>query len=135
MSDPKPLPLHVRCAEALGWTEVAWQRYGGAVAWFGVSPQHVRLRLRHVSLVPSYGDNTEAGWACTGPLIQRFGLGIDAAHPEGVVAFDRREGWDYIYECWVKEGPAAADACAAVAEYVCEFGREASQEALAGDVK
>lgn len=117
MSDAKP--LNVRCAEALGaklFTASArrpatisgckvtcgtWQIDAPSSAW---GPGVVEI--------PPYGADTPAGWACTGPLIKRFGLRLGHEPNEAP--------WFAMDEALI--GGDAADPCAAIAEWVVEFG-------------
>lgn len=102
-------PLNARCAEALGWRDVRFLH--GSQHWIGVAPG--------VSIcsepVPPFGEETPAGWACTGPLIGRFGL----------TAYCRRDSdrtWQY--EAGRPDVSPMLDtspnACAAIAEWVAE---------------
>mgnify|MGYP000884990453 FL=1 len=75
MSDDRP--LHVRVAEALGWTylgpsevEDGWE--GEPPDAFELLPDGIRRRLdQHVG-VPRY----DLDWSATGPLIERFKLNL-----------------------------------------------------------
>lgn len=64
---------------------------------------------------PPYGEDTPAGWAFTGPLVERFCL--DVQHD------DEASGWHVT--AWDAGGYSRADArsaCAAIAEWVAEHG-------------
>jgi hypothetical protein len=83
-------PLHVRVAEALGWTEVEF-RDG---CWWGLKPGAVKVGP-YRDFVPHFDRETQHqgyedyidGWAATGPLIERLqpdlyplGKGWEAVH-------------------------------------------------------
>lgn len=59
-------PLHVRVAEALGWTRCQEERDGD---WIGALPSADMLSSRRESgIVPRF----DTDWAATGPLIERY---------------------------------------------------------------
>ena len=60
-------PLHVRTAEALGWTDCESQ-YAGSYFWYGV-PWSESVHGKKV-LVPRFPED----WRETGPLIQTYGI-------------------------------------------------------------
>lgn len=106
-------PLNVRCAEALGWTQRVLPPLGhtpGPVAWR--SPD----RKVEGAYLPPYGDDTPAGWACTGPLIGRYGLTI----------YCRRDGFGPMLPGYAAHRPdkspmdVSPNACAAAAEWVAQ---------------
>ena len=71
MSDEKP--LHVRVAEALGWTDCQSSWIGDAPprrsAWVGRGhPWYALEELRYY----------DTDWSATGPLIERYEITIDA---------------------------------------------------------
>lgn len=64
-------PLTVRCAEALGWTSKQLPPLGhhpGPTAW-----RNPETGIEGCYF-PPYGEDTPEGWACTGPLMARYGL-------------------------------------------------------------
>lgn len=74
MSDEKP--LHVRVAQALGWTII--EHVDGL--WRGLTPQDPRLGKIHC-MVARYDTN----WGATGPLIEKCGINLERVFtPEGV---------------------------------------------------
>lgn len=129
------LPLNVRCAEALGWEWFTFagrsyllpRQVGLAECRPGMSwVRGQRDKISDIALdmpthfghlgVPPYGDNSPAGWARTGPLIERYALGIVRA--ESGDYFATRRGGLGERE-WIN-GPLALHACAAIAEWVAE---------------
>jgi hypothetical protein len=71
-------PLHVRVAEAIGWTEVHDTGGSSMVAgepnyWRGRPPgERLVIPRQAWPVVPRY----DADWAATGPLIERFNLSL-----------------------------------------------------------
>ena len=67
---PPDRPLHVRTADALGWSDLQLQEEG---KWWGVGP-YGGLRL----MVPRF----DASWCYAGPLVTKFNLSLfhDADH-------------------------------------------------------
>jgi hypothetical protein len=86
--------------------------HGSPARWFCISPGG--SWAWGGDLVPLYGENAPQGWACTGPLIERFGLCIASPDNDNVqwIAFDYKEA--------PGTGARADNACAAVAEWVAE---------------
>lgn len=86
MVDSREKPLHVRVAEALGWTEVHLEEHGGAngtPAWYGTraANDHVyaSLDVRWFG-VPRFDES----WSATGPLIERFRIDLFSREGNGV---------------------------------------------------
>ena len=111
-------PLRVRVARALGWRGLSlWPEYQGG-RWHGTPPG---TDEPPIYVVPPYGEDTPEGWACTGPFIRQYGLGLSIpracpAVEGGVVVFAAgARGRDAL-------GPHA---CAAIAEWVAEHGAAA----------
>jgi hypothetical protein len=83
-------PLHVRVAEALGWTDCL-----PFEAWGVVDPEHwVGTPPGWTYTVADIGKSTEpprydTDWSATGPLIERLGIHIepDACHEPEWLAF------------------------------------------------
>lgn len=91
MSEQAEKPLHVRVAEALGWTKLkehtqqehdAWEagrerRFGPCScgwlpgSWNGLSPDPSVTMLSR--LVP----NWDTDWSATGPLIEKYGIDLN----------------------------------------------------------
>lgn len=69
-------PLHVRVAEALGWTECSPYAIGseaGSWGWHGREPMLVKLGVPNPRMtIPRF----DADWAATGPLIDQFGIEV-----------------------------------------------------------
>lgn len=119
MADKRP--LNVRCAKALGCKVIDGKPLRGHAyhRWFcGCDGTPHGTEVGDPTIKP-YGENTEAGWACTGPLLERFKLLVDVLGPEDRpwVAMDALTG-EKATEC-------CAHACAATAEWVAQFGEEA----------
>lgn len=64
-------PLHVRVAEALGWTAIGSTRvwFGLGADWDGVPPGHREYDLQ---FIPDY----DTSWSATGPLVEKYGIMI-----------------------------------------------------------
>lgn len=130
MSEEKP--LNVRCAEALGWTYLGI----GECDWEGEPPaghpldQYTRRLDQHIC-IPPYGDDTPGGWACTGPLIGRFRLHLERGTKLPPTGDGARVWFSSSSErgpdgLWVL-GPDADTACAAIAGWVAEYGKDYSK--------
>jgi uncharacterized protein DUF2591 len=81
-------PLHVRVAEALGWTEL--RKVGGILIadnWAGWPPGALPLvgQPRPEAIAPRY----DTDWSATGPLIEKYGIGI------------QRDGLEGFWMAWV----------------------------------
>lgn len=76
-------PLHVRVAEAIGWTRC---RLDHADVWIGMAPGYDDYAYN----VPRY----DTDWSVTGPLIERLRFGIDgpAGREDPAWASPPREG-------------------------------------------
>lgn len=70
-------PLHVQVAEALGW-----KRTGNC--W----TLEIPFGKTAVDELPPYGEDTPEGWACTGPLLARFGITLELLHPGNMATTD-----------------------------------------------
>jgi len=71
-------PLHVRVAEALGWTAISACRHcEDCNDWLGSHPEDYRS-LGVVVYIPNY----DTDWSATGPLIERYGVALT---PPGVL--------------------------------------------------
>lgn len=105
-------PLNVRCAEALGWRDVRHAKSG----WIGVAPG-VPICSEPIS---PYGADTPEGWACTGPLMDRFDLHTESLHQNGLIYAWRERQGDEPGIC----GPNAPHRCAAIAEWVAQYGKK-----------
>jgi hypothetical protein len=66
-------PLHVRIAEALGWS--ALRILPTTDHWIGNSPAtgHGKIRYPFTGSVPFY----DLDWSATGPLIEKYGIGLE----------------------------------------------------------
>lgn len=122
-------PLHVRVAEALGWTAIHRRARGECPSggwcgdimlpgerWAGRAPGNMLVGPDgcHDS-VPPYGEDTPEGWACTGPLLERYELALDKCDDERPwLAVDQTEK-RYAF------GPTP---CAAIAEWVAEHVKD-----------
>lgn len=109
MSEEKP--LNVRVAEALGWTTRLCNAGCRCTQWI---PPGSKVP----GTPPPYGEDTPEGWACTGPLIGRFGLTV----------YCRRDGFGPRRAGYEAARPdkspmdVSENACAAVAEWVAHYG-------------
>ena len=86
------LPLHVRVAEALGWTELEPDA-NEAGHWGGTSPpggNHM-LPIQFSGIVPRY----DIDWEATGPLIERLKMRV------GPVRFDGPTWEAVAHGSWV----------------------------------
>ena len=108
MSDEKPLKALV--AEALGWKlrplEEVDAACGGTEFW--VPPDshtgNYCNKCRPEMAPPPYGEDSPEGWACTGPLMQKYGIGVEPI-----------QGWtSYVRGIWESE-TVASTACEAIA--------------------
>ena len=118
-------PMNERCGAALGlevhhecWTLNRMTMSG---------PEHIQIGgCRRGNPegcrpdMPPFGENTPRGWACTGPLIERFRLDIAMGRfPSGpewrVVPYPGRDDDRTVW---------APHICAAVAEWVSQFVRD-----------
>lgn len=110
-------PLHVRVAEALGWSDLKAMELvpSGIAQWWGKPPDDwvrqnglfvgdIDREGRRVTLTPNYGlvPRYDADWAATGPLIAHLGLDVTERDPglfvAGVSAYrgvrsDEDPGW------------------------------------------
>lgn len=70
-------PLNVRVARALGWTEIHEELQGRIGGWFGTAPACTGPRwwTGNDPILP-YGEDTPEGWACTGPLMKQYAIGV-----------------------------------------------------------
>lgn len=110
-------PLNVRVAEALGWKflEDGRQRHPSLRGPWWIDPAGDAT-----TEVPPYGADTPEGWACTGPLIQRFGLIVEpVCYLPRWICYTSDDLGDEI----VRE-EVGSNACAAVAEWVARYGSE-----------
>lgn len=74
MSEPEK-PLHVRVAEALGWTgTVQAGEWTGEGYWIGAMPPTETGHVRHGVDVPRY----DTDWSATGPLIEKHRVSLVA---------------------------------------------------------
>lgn len=113
-------PLNVRCAEALGWEcQERKSDHGARSRWVGIESGGSWMWGGYH--VPPYGDDTPAGWACTGPLMDRFDLHTETLHQNGLIYAWRERQGDEPDIC----GPNAPHRCAAIAEWVARYGKEA----------
>ena len=130
MSDEKP--LNVRCAEAIGWIWVKHtdnahsmhpgERYMSLHApekeWFQTAADGAEpIYDLAYDGVPPYGADTPDGWAVTGSLIERFKLDVFREFLYWSASDDSRFA--------SMQEARGATACAAVAEWVAQFGAEA----------
>lgn len=122
---PDEKPLSVRCAEALGWIQLHIRGFKSlwccgditlpCERWAGRRPGNVLLSHEgfHDS-VPPYGEDSPEGWACTGPLVERFGLDLSREFPGTKAA--------YVAAICDPDRPlttaAGPTACSAIAEWV-----------------
>lgn len=90
-------PLRVQVAEAMDDSEP------------DEFPKHERI--------PPYGEDTPEGWACTGPLMLRFGIGTDPGTTEADRDHWWARGWHLDPEWRVPAGEAATP-CEAIARCV-----------------
>src|SRR5687767_11117948 len=79
-------PLHVRVAEALGWTSAHYRTEGDhscgdimipdpeRMRWKGLEPKEMLIGAAGCKLIPRY----DTDWAATGPLIERFRIDVDS---------------------------------------------------------
>ena len=104
-------PLHVRVGEALGWTDVApcgdimatW-----ASGWDGCPPGTVHIigmgKARWK--IPRFDDELGGGWSATGPLIEKYGIGL---YPEPYGGWTARRNFiDGAYMILREDRPLAA---------------------------
>ncbi len=97
MTDERP--LHVRVAEALGWTDLLPANDGPfrAEHWSGVPPAGLPmdayafvLKVDHENRIMSVGPGSvpryDTDWSATGPIIERLGLNVGTA-PMGMPGF------------------------------------------------
>ena len=118
MSEGKQRPLNARCALALGCSVVYATHADGTVAAFCgcAHPTHAGVAgANGVWLLP-YGEDSPAGWACTGPLIERFGLTVGPGNEERTFWVARDWGQD---DDTFATGATAGDA---IAKWAAEFG-------------
>lgn len=118
----EPEPLHVRCARALGCKPFRCEWPNGIVTWQCECTPAIH-RQSELPLAP-YGEESPASWACTGPLIARFGLMLvvtdgkwSAVRPRP--RFGGGGGGNDQQGMWTV-GP-----CAAIAEWVAQHGARA----------
>lgn len=79
-------PLHVQVAEALGWEELAYEETEGLeMDWQGNQPSRegAGIAVRFVSMMRVPVPRYDTDWSATGPLIVRFGLGLQAPELPG----------------------------------------------------
>jgi hypothetical protein len=122
-------PLHVRVARALGWTECAPcpLSWGG---WHGIAPADYWRDVcdygnqgtcgcpHSMALLPPYGEESEAGWAVTGPLMAPNRISVGYYHPPKSTPFVHHPSIDAI--------DAEDGLCGAIASMICalhEAGR------------
>lgn len=113
MSD-EPRPLNVRCAEALGVEAhpECWLRFATEFQDETIWAKNSRYCTHGPACVPElppFGENTPKGWACTGPLIERFVLNIGCDHAR----------W-YVFRDTHATG-AHGSASTAIAEWVARY--------------
>ena len=110
-------PLNVRCARALGCDPLIYN-HGRAEC---LCADHQHARDPGLALKP-YGEDTPEGWACTGPLIQRFGLQLVAPRPDVPVWGCLVRGCLVLDTARIGTGPHP---CAAVGAWVAQWGEVA----------
>lgn len=110
-------PLHAQVAEALGWTTL--QDRGDGL-WIGVQPE-TGLTVE----VPPYGRS----WCSTGPLVDRFMVGVEQTLPYFVKRFGT-PAWSAWVETHIDEDGTpqkvrqeASTPCEAIARVVVELHR------------
>lgn len=89
-------PLHVRVAEALGWTECApWaSEHRLSDRWSGVWPGSTqRTQYAPHGLVRTIVPKFDVDWAATGPLIERFVSYIEKLSDEGTATMYGARWW------------------------------------------
>lgn len=127
-------PLNVRCAEALGWKKPSEEGRCDVCGWAlvphpepGCWADNCSFRpmpeTRH-DIPPPYGEDSPEGWACTGPLMDRFQIRVQ------FLGLDR-VAWAEPAEMTLEaEGK---NSCAAIAEWVAAHGAQArAKEAQRG---
>lgn len=104
MSDDKP--LHVRTAEALGWTGIEHGRFWvdedgkpeGPKYWFGLAPHGYPHRPMNWGAsdesalrwqVPYY----DTSWSATGPLIEKYRIDVDCERRQSLKPDPTAELW------------------------------------------
>lgn len=70
-------PLRVKVAEALGWKNIVRSHDGHL--WVGDPPPHT---LWYSRIVPPLGEDSPEGWACTGPLVSKYGITLTFSYIE-----------------------------------------------------
>lgn len=116
----KPEPLRVCVARARGCRIAVLETEPERIYACACPPEVEGHRGADLDFLP-YGEDTPEGWACTGPLISRFGLSIMAplwrfeAQPGGMRVWSETNGTfcSHLDRCrgaaeWVAEHSAAA---------------------------
>lgn len=124
---PTEVPLHVRVARALGWTDIVDLGEGRYVRWVGKAPLPMCSCMERgvpstepcrcwpratYQPIPPFGDETPEGWACTGPLIALREIAL-LFHCPGWIAVAVHGG----------EDARALGPCEAVAELIAAGAR------------
>lgn len=103
-------PLHVLVAEALGWHAIRWQGGRGHIglrpgADFSVYDKaHGIEPLSALSDVPRY----DIDWSATGPLLERYRIGVEPEGPAMWYAEQWHAGPMEVYEDQVGPTPLVA---------------------------
>ncbi len=95
-------PLHVRVAEALGWTDCDNKTAYPPLEYWTGSPPDTRPVLGHREEI----DHYDTDWSATGPLIEKYGLMIIPVGQERLewLACEGFGGWDSYKDEFIKEG-------------------------------
>lgn len=125
-------PLNVQVAECIGTSAVrcaagfiedansAGYDFEGWICSCGARGTHPAPDA-HATPVPPYGDDTPEGWACTGPLLARFGLTVFGPRLE-VEEPDPR--WYAAVPDSATLGEHGATACEAIARLIVRLHAE-----------